>query len=62
MSFLTLANRSMCGPSMVSLGCIVMEKLTYSQKLDIVNGIATAAEKAIPMSHLQRLSSQARQE
>jgi len=24
---------SMCGPSMVSLGCMVIEKLIYSQKL-----------------------------
>jgi len=44
---------------MVSLGCMAMEKLTYSQKLDIVNILI--AGKAKPMSLLQRLSSQARQ-
>ena len=35
---------------MVSLGCMVMEKLTYSQKLDIVNILI--AGKAKPMSLL----------
>lgn len=34
---------------MMSLGFMVMEKLTLSQKLSIVNTIPVTTEKAIPM-------------
>lgn len=38
----------MCGPSMASLGSMVMEKLTLSQKLDIVK---TKYPKPLPPPH-----------
>ena len=37
---------SMCGPSMVSLGCMVMEKLIYSQKLDNANKFCDLCRKS----------------
>jgi hypothetical protein len=39
---------SRCGPSMAILECMVMEKLSQSQILDIVNTV-TAADKVIPL-------------
>ena len=41
-----------CGPNMVNLYCMAIEKLIKSHKYDIVNTITTAG-KPIPMSHFQ---------
>lgn len=35
---------TMCGPSMVSLGCMVIEKLIKSEHLDIVNTTVSSLE------------------
>ena len=37
----------MCVPSMVSLVCLVIEKLPYFQKFDIVKAVTTATGKAL---------------
>ena len=57
-AWLTSTYHDQCGPSMVYLGYMVVEKLIWPQKLDIV--VATA-RKATPMSRLQQLSLQGRQ-
>ena len=57
-AWLTSTYHDQCGPSMVCLGYMVVEKLIWPQKLDIV--VATA-RKATPMSRLQQLSLQVRQ-
>ena len=48
---------SRCGPSMAILECMVMEKLSQSQILDIVNTV-TAADKVIPLYYFVRRDKQ----